>query len=160
MLAMSVSLSPRSYCGRSEPDVGVKLCPDVTEEQLARMFRRVGEVTRVTVRSVSGSVCSTSTSSRVQQTESRVYATVEFKSSFAAARALSMNGTPVNKVHICVSITYPLAWSLLFMFCAQITQDILKLPEFQTMQKSCEEKCKQVDTPVVAALQGKWNALK
>ncbi|TCD71350.1 hypothetical protein EIP91_011121 [Steccherinum ochraceum] len=117
---------------------------DVTEEYLKTCFRRAGEVTRIVIRAAGGSVSVGPAVDAADQDKSYIYASVEFKSSFAANRALRLHGTKWNDSQIFV------------------TQDVLKLPEFQKIQRQCEEKTESMDPAVaaMAALQAKWHAFK
>ncbi|THH33768.1 hypothetical protein EUX98_g380 [Antrodiella citrinella] len=111
---------------------------DVTEDQLTTHFGRAGEVTCVTIRCTSGNVCSTDAK------DSRRYASVEFKSSFAACRAL--------RFHLTAFSDYPL----------YVTQNVLQLPEFVELKRKEEEK-HNPDGPSFTfqrVIEANWQAVK
>ncbi|KAH8106256.1 hypothetical protein BXZ70DRAFT_428014 [Cristinia sonorae] len=112
------------------------LPPAVTERELDILFSRVGTVTRVTIRSVSGSVSTTPSPSDC----SRLYATVIFKCSSSATEALKLNGTIFRDRHL------------------SITQDVLRLPEFDELKKKCEEELNPPPMTIVAATRAAMKA--
>lgn len=137
----------------------LKLLPDVTEQKLKKAFDRSGDIINISIRSVSGNVCAARPGDSVSARQSSLYASIQFKSSFSAGRALRLHGLILDGARLHASLNIRYCTQCSDELCMQVTQNVLELPEMKSLQDT-DEKNKRSQTPLTAALQANWLALK